>query len=299
MTCFWLLAWGWLGACQADDTCACRAGERCPQSCQGVTAAPGARSAQSMDAVQWQPPVRAARADAPDAAMAPVSDAGQADMPRMPEQRTAAAVRTEEDAGPPPCRARSEGELCNGLDDDCDHKIDEGCSCISGRSSACYTGPAGTLDVGPCRSGQQLCEQGAFRECLGATTPQPEQCNAQDDDCDGKLDEGFALESDDANCGACGHACAGAASCCGGKCVDLGSDAANCGACGAACRNGQLPGCCAGSCTDLLTDVTCGTCNNACGLLKLGGGFLCHCQRTDSGPTCVGDAVGMGLQVCR
>ena len=37
--------------------------------------------------------------------------------------------------------------------------------------------------------------------------PQNEVCNGKDDDCDGKLDEEWDLQSDLANCGACGKVC--------------------------------------------------------------------------------------------
>lgn len=37
--------------------------------------------------------------------------------------------------------------------------------------------------------------------------PQLEACNAADDDCDGKTDEGFMLDKDPSNCGSCGNRC--------------------------------------------------------------------------------------------
>lgn len=51
--------------------------------------------------------------------------------------------------------------------------------------------------------------------------------------------------------------------CCGILCVDLNTDQLNCGSCGNAC--GLLKTCCNGICTDLNTDnLNCGQCNNPC-----------------------------------
>jgi Stigma-specific protein, Stig1 len=69
-------------------------------------------------------------------------------------------------------------------------------------------------------------------------------------------------QSDPANCGACGHVCAGGLFCslgacsqtcaasttaCAGQCVDVRTNAANCGACGAVCTAGQS--CAGGVCS--------------------------------------------------
>jgi hypothetical protein len=87
--------------------------------------------------------------------------------------------------------------------------------------------------------------------------------------------------------------------CCEGRCVEtLGSDINHCGGCGVVCDDGQLPGCCGGKCVDLASDTSCGTCDNKCGILKLGGGVLCHCELISSVASCVGGPVGEVLQVC-
>jgi hypothetical protein len=76
-------------------------------------------------------------------------------------------------------------EVCNGTDDDCDGEIDEG------------------FQVGqPCGQGEGNCAVEGFITCdLRGTsyckTPEPkiqeERCDGKDNDCDGDVDEGFAL----------------------------------------------------------------------------------------------------------
>ncbi|MHC4838960.1 MAG: vWA domain-containing protein, partial [Planctomycetota bacterium] len=74
-------------------------------------------------------------------------------------------------------------EVCDGLDNDCDGRGDEG---VFG---ACYTGPEGTEDVGACRGGQRLCDGGQPGDCFAEIIPVDEVCNGVDDDCDGSVDE--------------------------------------------------------------------------------------------------------------
>ncbi|MHC4836567.1 MAG: MopE-related protein [Planctomycetota bacterium] len=82
---------------------------------------------------------------------------------------------------------------CNGSDDDCDGRFDEGQD--GGKIvQSCYTGPAGTEGVGACRRGDQRCDsalgagQASWDMCTDVT-PADETCNAVDDDCDGATDE--------------------------------------------------------------------------------------------------------------
>lgn len=74
-------------------------------------------------------------------------------------------------------------EQCNGLDDDCDGNIDEGCECTTGTNQTCGS------DVGYCTAGYQLCEEAEWSECIGAIDPVTEVCNdVIDNDCDGFAD---------------------------------------------------------------------------------------------------------------
>ena len=76
-------------------------------------------------------------------------------------------------------------EVCNGLDDDCDGKVDEHVVI------ACYGGPQDTLGRGRCKAGYRLCVDGRPGRCQWEVHPRPETCNNRDDDCDGKVDNGL------------------------------------------------------------------------------------------------------------
>lgn len=52
----------------------------------------------------------------------------------------------------------------------------------------------------------------------GSCQPRVEQCNGQDDNCDGVIDDGFQLNDDELNCGSCGNVCRAAMRCCSGSC---------------------------------------------------------------------------------
>jgi hypothetical protein len=86
-----------------------------------------------------------------------------------------------------PSRYLGAFEQCNGVDDDCDGAIDEGCECMTGAMRDCGE------SVGACEPGRQRClGTPGFWEttCAGATSPDIEVCDGADDDCDGTIDEG-------------------------------------------------------------------------------------------------------------
>ena len=96
-------------------------------------------------------------------------------------------------------------EICNALDDDCDGAVDEmnpggGMNCNTGRSGICADG----LSV--CRNGAPGCD------AIGM--PSDELCDAVDNDCDGRIDEG-TQGGDDCETGLDGICAAGTTVCMG------------------------------------------------------------------------------------
>ena len=99
------------------------------------------------------------------------------------------------------CNARprpGQIEICDGADNDCDERIDEGTN----------VGEACTAGLGPCRQpGTLRCSEDGGVACDAvALPPAEEQCDAQDNDCDGNIDEAFVQlgQSCRVGVGACG-----------------------------------------------------------------------------------------------
>ncbi|WP_437588779.1 hypothetical protein [Sorangium sp. So ce1000] len=71
-----------------------------------------------------------------------------------------------------------------------------GSTCEPESVAKCYSGPAGTKDVGICQAGTQACKRdgSGYEACEGEVTPAVETCASTDDeDCDGKDCEVWAL----------------------------------------------------------------------------------------------------------
>src|SRR5947207_2747647 len=67
-------------------------------------------------------------------------------------------------------------ELCgtggagNGLDDNCNGQVDEGCTCRPGDVEKCFLGPPGKQHIGACTDGLATCtgqEFGSWGPCMG------------------------------------------------------------------------------------------------------------------------------------
>jgi hypothetical protein len=82
----------------------------------------------------------------------------------------------------------------NGLDDNCNGVVDEGCSCVPGAVEKCFLGPPGKRGVGGCTDGTATCsgqEFGSWGPCTGSIGPSSEKCDKLDNDCNGCSDDGL------------------------------------------------------------------------------------------------------------
>ncbi len=89
-------------------------------------------------------------------------------------------------------------ELCgegdgNGLDDNCNGQVDEGCPCTPGTTRICFQGPPDRRNIGACSDGIEYCSEfGIYEGCGNGNSPAPETCDGVDNDCNAATDDGLS-----------------------------------------------------------------------------------------------------------
>ncbi|MBW2458878.1 MAG: hypothetical protein JRI68_30540, partial [Deltaproteobacteria bacterium] len=156
-----------------------------------------------------------------------------------------------------------EEECGDGVDNDCDGVVDQGCTCETGDTQECYGASPTTVGIGECQAGSQACEDGVWSDsCEGEVLPTDETCgDGLDEDCNGVADDG---------CGGCGDGDCGDGETC-TSCPD------DCGDCPPSCGDGD----CNGSETCDTCPDDCGACPPTCGDNSCNGNETCE--------TCPGD----------
>ncbi len=109
-----------------------------------------------------------------------------------PGYDTGTANMCERSCGPTElCGAMNEG---NGVDDNCNGTVDEGCMCPAiNVTRPCFLGPPDRRNIGACADGVMACTEFlTWSACSGGQSPTQESCDGADNDCNGSIDDGLA-----------------------------------------------------------------------------------------------------------
>lgn len=92
-------------------------------------------------------------------------------------------------------KPKAQDDCANAIDDDCDGQINNGCICRAGETKECYNAKPETKNKGLCKAGKVTCSpKGKWGACVDEILPKTEECDGQDNDCDGQIDESFSTQ---------------------------------------------------------------------------------------------------------
>src|SRR5262249_11766921 len=105
----------------------------------------------------------------------PPPDASEIDAPLPIDAPTIDAAVFDSDG----CRLDGMEVCGNGIDDNCNGRVDEGCPCTPGAVQTCFAGKPVQRHVGACTDGQQVCAgtPGAWGTCDNGIGPTAETCD--------------------------------------------------------------------------------------------------------------------------
>jgi Putative metal-binding motif len=188
------------------------------------------------------------------------------------------------------------------VDDDCDGEVNEdgdGCGCTPNSVAPCYTGPAGTENVGTCVGGSQTCNGmgTGYGPCVGAVVPTADDCTDNlDNDCNGVVNDGYYA-------GATGCACYPSAV---STCYSGPAGTENVGVCTSGIATCNASGTAYGTCvgeviptTDDCNDSLDNDCNGVVNDGFTSGGQACVCVPGSQADCYDGPAGTAGVGECR
>ncbi|MGH1347269.1 MAG: hypothetical protein ACRBN8_37250 [Nannocystales bacterium] len=158
--------------------------------------------------------------------------------------------------------------------------------CEPGETRVCYTGPDGTADVGPCASGTEACGANTMwtGTCEGELLPSDENCDGEDNDCNGAIDDGNPDGGDACNTGLPGPCQPGVLTCVNGALI----------------CDGDVNPAPTETCGNNIDDDCSGVVDNGCSCDPGNPGLDCaaneSCFPTDTGDTVCAGPVGVGGQ---